>query len=99
MNARFAIDSVSARASWISGSGTVCGTRPVYAGWKNACAAPKHASIATSAQIGTAPPRISAARIACSAARVRSAAIMIFCRGSRSAHTPPNSNSATNGSV
>ena len=33
------VDSVRARASWISSSGTVCGIRPVYAGWKNACAA------------------------------------------------------------
>ena len=28
-NARFAIDSVSALASWISDSGTVCGIRPL----------------------------------------------------------------------
>ena len=27
-------------ADWISCSGKVCGTRPVYAGWKNACAVP-----------------------------------------------------------
>ena len=34
--ATFAIDSVSALASWISVSGTVCGIRPLYAGWKKA---------------------------------------------------------------
>jgi hypothetical protein len=98
-NARFAIVSVVAFASWSSSAGTVWGMRPVYAGWKNACAPPNRTSITTSSQIDSAPAKMSAASSACSAARVRSVAMMIRCRGSRSAHTPPNSSSATSASV
>ena len=50
---------VAALASCSSGSGTVCGTSPVYAGRKNASAAPKTASITTMCQISTAPVKIS----------------------------------------
>ena len=99
MIARFAADSVSAIASWIIDSGTVCGISPVYAGWKNARAAPNSASITISCQIRTAPVKISAARMKCSAARLTSATIMIRWRGRRSAHTPPNSISETIGSA
>jgi hypothetical protein len=75
--ARFAIVSVSARASWMSPSGTVCGSRPLYAGWKNACAAPKPASIRTICQIAGRPARIITASAPCSSARVPSVATMI----------------------
>jgi hypothetical protein len=98
-NARFAIVSVIAFASWSSVAGTVWGMRPVYAGWKNACAPPNRTSITTSSQIDSAPAKISAASSACSPARVRSVAMMIRCLGSRSAHTPPNSSRATSESV
>ncbi len=98
-NARFAIVSVVAFASWSSDAGTVWGMRPVYAGWKNAWAAPNRTSITTSSQIDSAPAKMSAASSACNAARVRSVAMMIRCRGSRSAHTPPNSSRATSASV
>ncbi len=98
-NDRFTVSSVSARASWICSSGTHCGTSPAYAGWKNARAAPNSASITTSSQIRIVPAKIRAARSACRAKRARSVAIMIRWRGSRSAQTPPNSSSATNGSV
>ena len=40
----------AAFAGWISSSGTVCGTRPVYAGRKNASAVPKPASISAIAR-------------------------------------------------
>jgi hypothetical protein len=76
--ARFAVVSLSALASWICDSGTVCGIRPVYAGWKNACAAPNAASIRTMCQIRTVPVKINAASAACKAARVRSVTIMIL---------------------
>ena len=76
-SAMFFIDSVSARASWIKGSGTVCGSSPVYAGWKKASAAPKHASMTTSSQMRLTPLKISMASSPCRAARTRSVATMI----------------------
>ena len=88
---------VAALASCSIGSGTVCGTRPVNAGRKNASAAPNTASITTMCQISTAPVKINAASSACIVARIRSVATITRWRGSRSAHTPPSSRQPTNG--
>ena len=80
---------LAALACWISSSGTVCGTSPVWAGLKNASAEPYSASMTTMCQISTDPAKISAASSACRKNRARSEAIMTFWRGSRSASTPP----------
>ena len=50
---------IAAFACCSSASGTVCGISPVAAGLKNASAVPNAASIATIAQIGTSPRKIS----------------------------------------
>ena len=89
----------AAFASWISSSGTVCGTSPVYAGRKNASAVPNSASMTTSCQISIPPVKISTASTACSANRIRSVTIITRWRGSRSAQTPPIRRKATSGSV
>jgi hypothetical protein len=86
-------------ASWICSSSTVCGTRPEYAGRKNASAVPNSASITTMCQISTAPVKMSAASSACRPPRTRSVTTMTRWRGSRSAHTPPTSTKATSGNV
>ncbi len=53
---------VTAFASWMSSSGTVCGSSPLAAGRKKASAKPKRISIATICQISTVPVKISTAR-------------------------------------
>ena len=99
-DARFAIDSVSARASWISvARGPSAGAGRCRRAGRTPRAAPNSASITTISQIATPPLKISTASSVCSAARTRSVAIMIRWRGSRSAHTPPNSSSVTSGSA
>jgi hypothetical protein len=90
---------LAALACWNSSSGTVCGTRPVKAGLKNACAVPNPASITTIAQIGAGPRKISTASSPCSTARTRSVTTITRWRSSRSAHTPPISTNSTSGSA
>jgi hypothetical protein len=74
----------------------------VYAGLKNARAAPNSASITISWTTLAPPAKISAASVRCSPARTLSAPIMILRRPvppKRSAQTPPNRISAIIGSA
>ena len=89
----------SAFASWISRSGTVCGTTAVEAGRKNASAVPNSASITATCQISTSPVMISAARAAWRAKRTRSVTTISRWRGTRSAQTPPISMNPTSGTA
>jgi hypothetical protein len=102
MIARLAVRPLRAWASWTWVSGTVCGTRPAYAGLKNARAAPNSASITINSATLAPPAKIIAASVRCSPARTLSAPIMILRRPlppKRSAHTPPNRISAIIGSA
>lgn len=102
MIARLNVRPVSAWASCTWSSDTVCGISPVYAGLKNARAAPNSASITIISVTDAPPVRISVANAPCSTARTESAPIMIRRRPrppKRSAHTPPSRISATSGSA
>ena len=88
----------SACADWMSSSGTVCGTRPVYAGRKKASAVPNSAPTTTMCQTCTAPVAMSTASEPCSTHRTTSLTTMTCWRGSRSATTPPSSTRTTSGS-
>jgi len=88
---------VTALASWISSSGTVCGSRPVAAGRKNASAAPNRTPITTMCQMRTSPVTMSSASSPCSTNRTRSVATTTRWRGRRSATTPPTSRKPISG--
>ena len=77
-------------ACWTSLSSTVCGTRPLAAGWANASATPNSASMTSSSQITRVPEKISTASSACSAKRAPSVTTSTRWRGRRSAQTPPS---------
>ena len=99
MNATFDVDSVSARASWIVVLGDRLRDQAAVGGLEERLRGAEqrldrdHLPDRRPRRSGSAP-RASP----CSTARTRSVAIMIRWRGSRSAHTPPNSSSATSGS-
>ncbi len=74
---------------------TVAGTRPVVAGRKNAEPAPETAASAARWTMSTVPVISSRPMAAWASPRTTSAPIITRRRGSRSAHTPPGSISAT----
>ena len=85
----------SAFARWRSGGLTVCGTRPVEAGLKNAAPTPCSETMATKSPSGGSPEITATASTPVQAARRASAASMTRRRESRSDHTPPTSMNAT----
>jgi len=77
--------------------GTICGSSAPAEGRKKASAPPCTAASSASCHTCAAPLRSSTAVTAWTVARVRSLATMTFCRGRRSAHTPPTRARAASG--
>ena len=73
-SARLFVVDMTALASWMPSSGTVCGSRAVAAGRKNASAVPNSIPMTTMCQMRTAPVTMRIASSACSTKRTRSVA-------------------------